>query len=135
MNFSTCIPLASIEAARPVFLIVMGIFLMVFAWRLSKCTAGWTARLIVSGALLLAFGYAVIMPLYAAGSIESFSALGRYHGSAATALAWQAVKLVVMNSGWLFFGLGLAMHAKIFTATAPRRKPTPPALASHGSVA
>lgn len=135
MNRGNISALASIEAVRPVFLIVMGIFLMVIAWRLSKRTEGWTARMIVSGALLLGFGYAVMMPLYESGCIERFSPLGRYHGSAATAIAWHSVKLVVMNSGWLVFGLGLAMHARIFTATAPRRKLTPPTLSSHGSIA
>lgn len=113
-------PLASIEAVRPVFMIVMGISLLVIAWRFSKCTHGWTTRMILSGALLLAFGYAVLLPLYEAGSIERLSPRGHYHGSAATAIAWHTVRLVAMNSGWLLFGLGLAMHAKVFTATPPR---------------
>ncbi len=123
MNYGNCLPLGSIEAVRPVFMIVMGIFLMVIAWRLCKCTEGWTARLIVSGALLLGFGYAVMMPLYDAGIIERFSPSGRYHGSGASAVAWHAVKLVVMNSGWLVFGLGLALHAKVF-APAPAKSQT-----------
>lgn len=135
MNYGVCLPLASIEAVRPVFMIIMGIFLMVVAWRLSKLTQGWTARLIVSGALLLGFGYAVMMPLYEAGRIERYSPRGHYHGNAATAIAWHSVKLVTMNSGWLLFGLGLAMHAQVFTATAPRRKALSPALAPHESVA
>ena len=86
MNYGNCLPLGSIEAIRPVFMIVMGIFLMVIAWRLCKCTAGWTARLIAAGALLLGVGYAVILPLYDAGFIERISPAGRYHGSAATAV-------------------------------------------------
>lgn len=135
MNYGNCLPLGSIEAIRPVFMIVMGIFLMVIAWRLCKCTAGWTARLIAAGALLLGIGYAVILPLYDAGFIERISPAGRYHGSAATAVAWHAVKLVAMNSGWLLFGLGLAMHAKVFAAPSPRRKTTSPALSPHESVA
>ncbi len=28
-----------------------------------------------------------------------------------TALGWHAVKLVVMNSGWLVFGVGLGLHS------------------------
>ncbi len=116
-------------------MIVMGIFLMLIAWRLSQSTSGWTARLIVAGALLLGFGYSVMMPLYEAGSIEPFSKMGRYHGSAANAIAWHSVKLVVMNAGWLIFGLGLALHAKVFTATSPHRKPATHPLAPHESVA
>ncbi len=127
--------LGSIEAVRPVFLIIMGVFLMVIAWRLAKCTSGWTARMIVAGALLLCFGYAVILPLYEAGFIERYSPRTRYHGSAATALAWQAVKLISMNSGWLFFGIGVAMHAKLFGTPAPRRATNPPTLTNHESVA
>jgi hypothetical protein len=125
MNDVMCLPLGSIEAIRPVFMIVMGIFLMIIAWRLCQLTSGWTARLIVSGALLLGFGYAVLMPLYEAGLIERFSPAGHYHGSGASALAWHTVKLLVMNSGWLIFGLGLAMHAKIFTPSPPPRKLSP----------
>ena len=131
-HFST---LASIEAARPVFLIVMGVFLMLIAWRLAKTSDTWTARLLVSGALLLGFGYAVIMPLYQAGVIESISARGHYHGSAATAVAWQSVKLVVMNFGWLIFGIGIAMHAKVFSAApAPFRQSKSHLLSSHESI-
>ncbi|MEO7097822.1 MAG: hypothetical protein ABI162_00560 [Luteolibacter sp.] len=128
-------PIGSIEAVRPVFMIVMGIFLMLFAWRLSKISSGWTARLIVAGSLLLGFGYAILMPLYEAGVIERYSSAGHYHGSAANAVAWQAVKLVAMNSGWLIFGLGIAMHAKLFSASSPRRSPNPPTVAKHESVA
>ena len=129
------LPLGSIEAVRPVFLIIMGVFLMVIAWRLSKCTSGWTARMIVAGALLLSFGYAVILPLYEAGVIERYSPRTHYHGTAATALAWQVVKLIAMNSGWLFFGIGVAMHVKLFGTPAPRRAPTPPARTNQESVA
>jgi hypothetical protein len=135
MNYGNCLPLGSIEAVRPVFMIVMGIFLMIIAWRLCKYTEGWTALLIAAGALLLGFGYAVMLPLYDAGIIERFSPAGRYHGSAATAVAWHSVKLVAMNSGWLLFGLGLAMHAKVFAAPSPRRTTTSPALFPHESVA
>lgn len=129
-------PLASIEAVRPVFLIVMGIFLMVIAWRLSKVSSGWAARMIVAGALLLGFGYAVMLPMYEAGMIESYSSRKiHYHGSEATALAWQAVKLVAMNCGWLFFGIGVAIHANLLSIPAPRRISPPPTLNSHESVA
>ena len=128
-------PLASIEAVRPVFMIVMGIFLMVIAWRLSKVSTGWTARMIVAGSLLLGFGYALLMPLYEAGLIERYSAAGHYHSSGANAVAWQAVKMVAMNSGWLIFGLGIAMHAKILGVPAPRRATPPPPRAKHDAVA
>ena len=65
------------------------------------------------------------MPLYQAGVIESVSPRGHYHGSAATAIAWQSVKLVVMNFGWLVFGLGIAMHAKVFSASPLRHARIP----------
>lgn len=112
--------LGSIAAVRPVFLIVMGVFLTLIAWRLAKTSGVWTARLLVAGALLLGFGYGVVMPLLEAGVIERYSPRGHYHGSAATAVAWHVVRMVVMNTGWLLFGLGLAMHAKIFNAPAQR---------------
>ncbi len=129
-------PLASIEAVRPVFMIIMGIFLMVIAWRLSKVSTGWASRLIVAGSLLLGFGYAVILPLYEAGVIERYAPQRmHYHGTAATALAWHAVKLVAMNCGWLIFGLGVAIHAKLLSFPAPRRAITAPTLISNESAA
>jgi hypothetical protein len=136
MNLIICFPLGSIEAIRPVFLIVMGVFLMIIAWRISQTSSDWTARLIVAGSLLLGFGYAVMLPLYQAGMIESYSPRRlHYHGEAATALGWHIVKLLTMNSGWLLFGIGIAMHAKLFTAPAPRKAVIPPTRASHESVA
>jgi hypothetical protein len=114
--------LGSIAAARPVFMIVMGIFMLLFAWRLAKTSNAWTSRILVAGALLLAFGYTLMLPLYEAGVLEAYSPLRhRYHGSAATALGWHVTKMVVMNTGWLVFGLGLAMHAKIFGSPSPGR--------------
>lgn len=135
MNSGFLLPLASIEAVRPVFMMVMGLFLIVIAWRLSKITSGWTARLIVSGALLLGFGYGVVVPMYEAGMIEPLSSRGLYKGSAEVAVAWHCVKLFVMNGGWLVFGLGVAMHARIFSPATPRRQPATSPLASHGSIA
>jgi hypothetical protein len=106
--------LGSIEAIRPVFMIVIGVFMLVVAWRLAKLSGGWTARLMVSGVLLLAFGYAVVMPMYEAGLIEKYSPKRLvYAGDAANAMAWHVVRLIVMNLGWLVFGLGFAMHAGV----------------------
>jgi hypothetical protein len=128
--------LGSITAARPVFMIVMGIFMLLFAWRLAKTSDAWTARILIAGALLLAFGYCLLLPLYEAGVLESYSPLRRhYHGSAANALGWHASKMAVMNLGWLVFGIGLAMHAKIFPAPSPRRPRQIPLTSPHEFVA
>ena len=129
-------PLASIEAVRPVFLIVMGVFLTIIAWRLAKASGIWTARLLIAGALMLGFGYAVLMPLYEAGILKYYSPKGHYHGNAAEVLGWHAVKIVVMNAGWLLFGIGVALHAKLLTSSKvtyriESRNPVP----SHESVA
>lgn len=118
--------MGSIEAMRPVFLIVMGVFMLIFAWRLAKNSDAWTSRLMMAGALMLAFGYALMLPLYEAGILEKY-APGRmtYEGSAAAAMGWHAIKLVVMNAGWLVFGIGLAMHAKLLSPSPvanPRRE-------------
>lgn len=129
------LPLASLAAVRPVFLIVMGVSLMLIAWRISKATSGWTARLIVSGSLLLGFGYALLLPMYEAGIIEPVSSLGIYRGTAEAAVAWNSVKLVVMNGGWLLFGLGVALHAQVFSPAPPRRQPATSPIAPHESIA
>lgn len=127
--------LGSIEAARPVFLIVMGVFLSVVAWRLAGTSGKWTARMLMAGALMLGFGYAVMMPLYEAGVIERFSPGGHQHGSAATALGWHVVKLVVMNLGWLFFGIGVALHANLLGSPAPRPRAHSRTHSPHESIA
>jgi len=114
----TAFALGSIEAVRPVYLIVMGVFLVLIAWRLAKTSGVWTSRTLMAGASLLGFGYVLILPMYEAGLIERLSPRGHYHGSEATAIGWHIVKLVVMNIGWLVFGLGVAMHAKILNSTA-----------------
>jgi hypothetical protein len=106
--------LASAGAFRPVFLIVMGAFLLLTAWRMTRGTTGWTPRILLAGALLLAFGYSVVMPLYQAGVLLPLSLVGQLPGNPTTAMVWHVIKLVAMNGGWLLFGLGLALHAGIF---------------------
>jgi len=127
--------LGSIEAVRPVFLIVMGVFLMLLGWRLAKTSGTWTARSLVAGALMLGFGYAVMMPLYEAKLIEPFSPKGHYHGAAASAVAWHVVKLMVMNLGWLLFGIGIALHANILGSPAPRPRVHSRNSSPHESIA
>lgn len=135
MSNGTFVALGSIEAVRPVFLIVMGVFLALIAWRLARTSGVWTARALVSGAILLGFGYAVMMPLYDAGVIEHYSTKGLYHGAASTALAWHAVKIVVMNFGWLLFGIGIALHANILGSPAPRPRMETRQISPHESIA
>lgn len=125
-------PLASIAAVRPVFMIVMGISLLIIACRLARAGDGWSARLIAGGAFFLSLGYAVVLPLAQAGKLPVLTSGGHFHGDPGLAVAWHAVKNVLMNAGWLMFGLGLALHARVFTAT-PRRTST--TRNSHGSVA
>lgn len=121
--------LGSLEAARPVFMIVMGVFMLLFAWRLAKVSDAWTSRLLMAGALMLAFGYSLLLPLYEAGLLEYYSpARLHYHTNAATVLGWHVTKMVIMNLGWLVFGLGLAMHARILASPvrqSPREIPLP----------
>lgn len=122
--------LSSIEASRPVFLIVMGASLAMVAWRLTRGASGWGPRLIASGAFLLCFGYSLLMPLYEAGVIERFRPDGHYHGDPATLLAWHLVKLFAMNTGWLLFGLGLAIHARVLSAGSTARPAAAPSVAT-----
>ena len=128
-------PLASIEAVKPVFMIVMGVFLMIIAWRLAKGLEGWSARLIVAGTILLGVGYTVVLPLYDAGVIPRYSLRPSALSSGPDAYAWNIVKTFVMNFGWLLFGLGLAIHARIFSTTSPGRKLSPPTPVTHESPA
>lgn len=112
------LPLASIDAMRPVFMIVMGLSLLFVAWRLTRQTSGWSSRVLMSGALLLALGYSLIIPLYQAQVIVPMSLLPFYPAAdAGTAMGWHLAKLVSMNGGWLLFGLGLALHARVFEST------------------
>lgn len=106
--------LASIDAFRPVFMIVMGAFLLLTAWRMTRGTTGWASRTLMAGALLLALGYSVLLPLYQAEVLVPLSMVGRIPADATVALGWHILKVVSMNAGWLLFGLGLALHAGIF---------------------
>lgn len=121
MQLPSFIPLASIEAMRPVFLIVMGAFLFLSAWRISQHADRWTARAMVSGALMLAFGYMIIRPMYETGHLRTYNEFLSAHPKAATWLAWTVVNMVVMNAGWLLFGAGLALHAGLIRF--PARRP------------
>ncbi|MGD7652935.1 MAG: hypothetical protein ACQCXQ_06950 [Verrucomicrobiales bacterium] len=125
MSFSHLPPLASIEAVRPVFLIVTGVFLAIIAWRIAKNSGIWTARTLISGAFMLCLGYAVILPGYAAGLIPTYHPAHQV-GDPANALAWIAVQQVVMNGGWLVFGFGIAMHAGLIRLPSFSRLPSLP---------
>jgi hypothetical protein len=117
--------LLSIEASRPAFMMVSGLFLLLVAWRLVQGKSGWSSRLTLAGALLLAFGYSVLVPLYQAGLIETFRPGRHIHGDPTIVLGWHVVKLFAMNAGWFMFGLGLALHARVF-AVRPAHSPHPP---------
>ncbi len=121
MSFPPILVLGSIDAIRPVFLIVMGLFLMIVAWRLCHSSTGWTARVIAAGALLLGLGYGLIVPMYHAGLIRPYSPAAPHQGDVSIAMAFHAVKILTMNGGWLLFGIGIAMHAKLLGKPAPRR--------------
>jgi len=109
--------LASTEAFRPVFMIVMGAFLLLTAWRMTRGTRGWAPHTLMAGAVLLTLGYSVVMPLYQAGVLIPLSMVGIVPVDPDHALAWHVVKVVSMNGGWLLLGLGLALHAGIFEST------------------
>jgi hypothetical protein len=91
-------------------MVVMGGFLLMIGWRLSQESRGWSARFLMAGTLLLAFGYVVILPMYEMGRIERI--FPGAHGDTAITVAWHVVKLFTMNAGWLLFGIGIAWHAR-----------------------
>ena len=126
--------LGSIEATRPVFLIVMGISLMMIAWRFAKKASGWSPRLMMAGAILLGFGYSILLPLYEAGKIGRYTSPVHFHGDEDLILAFHALKIFTMNVGWFLLGLGLAIHTKILTAP-PLKHPHPSPPSSHESAA
>ena len=71
--------------------------------------------MLVAGALMLAFGYGVVLPLYTARVLVPLNLVMFIpDADPATALGWHMVKLVSMNGGWFVFGLGLALHARLF---------------------
>ncbi|MBK1881866.1 hypothetical protein JIN85_05540 [Luteolibacter pohnpeiensis] len=112
--------LGSIAALRPVFYMVMGVSLMIFACRMAQRSNGWGMRIMLFGALALGLGYAVLLPMYEAGLIERITITAedmrtgdwveKFSGAA---LGWHAVKLVLMNLGWLAFGLGASIHVGV----------------------
>lgn len=138
MNGACFPPLASVEAVRPVFLIVMGVFILLVGWRLARTSGKWTARMLMAGALLLGFGYALLMPMYEAGVLLQYSPKAHSPLSAGSVLGWHIVKLMAMNTGWFLFGTGVAMHANILgspSARAPRVGAEETILSPHESAA
>ena len=128
------LPLASISAMRPVFMIIMGVFLLLTAWRITRGTTGWSPRILMAGATMLAFGYAVVMPLYQGGIVIPLSQVGVVPGDVSVALAWHVIKLVTMNGGWLVFGTGVALHAGFFETEKSSSPIQVPASPSHEPV-
>jgi len=117
-------------------MLVMGAFLLMLGWRLSRDAKGWSGRFLVAGTLLLAFGYVVIVPLYETGRIERIAPDVHVHGDTSIALAWHVVKLFTMNAGWLFFGIGIALHARVLASqSSPATSPNPILSPVHESVA
>lgn len=110
-------------------MILMGLVLLLVAWRLVRHHSGWPCRVLMAGALLLALGYGLVLPLYDAGVVVPFKFLNYYpQADAGTTLGWHLTKLLAMNGGWFLFGLGLAMHAGVFQSLrspAPSSLPTP----------
>jgi len=93
-------------------LLVMGICLVIVAWRLALTASGWDARLIVLGSLLLGLGYSVLLPLRESGLIAALRPPEHPRETTSLAFGWHTVEMAVMNGGWLLFGLGMARHAK-----------------------
>lgn len=100
-------------------MIVMGISLVIFSLRLASGAKTWPARLMMTGSLMLGFGYAVVLPAYEGGLIESIHSPHTVNLEAA--IMWHVIRLVTMNAGWLIFGIGVAMHANILPQPAPRK--------------
>lgn len=94
---------------------VMGLTLFLVAWRMTRRQRDWGSLALLSGAGLLAFGYSIVLPLYAAKIIIPAHMIA-YHldTSPVVAFCWHVAKLVAMNGGWLLFGVGLAHRAGIF---------------------
>lgn len=111
------------EAMRPVFLILMGLFLLLVAWRFARRNSGWPVRVIMAGAILLALGYSLILPLYDARVILPYKLIPYFPDrDPAAAIGWHLAKVFAMNGGWLLFGLGLALHARVFENLIPSRQ-------------
>ena len=83
---------------------------------------------------MLCFGYAILVPMYEAGIIEKFHPRAHLHDPA-TAMGWHAVKLVVMNAGWLVFGLGLGLHSGLIRMPAALKFPRTRTVSAHESIA
>jgi hypothetical protein len=113
-------------------MIVMGAFLLLTAWRMTRGTRGWTPRLILTGAGLLALGYSVLTPLYQAGIVVPLGRIGTIGTNPDVVILCHGLRLLAMNGGWLLLGLGLATHAGLFETArstapvqAPRRTTSP----------
>jgi len=114
------------------FLVVMGISLVIVAWRIALTASVANGRLIVVGSLMLGIGYAVLLPIHESGLVAALRPYAHSHAATAETYGLHTVELAVMNGGWLLFGIGMARHARVFGSPPPTRStPTihdPPSL-------
>ncbi|MCF7675902.1 MAG: hypothetical protein K9N23_08480 [Akkermansiaceae bacterium] len=124
--------LASFDLSRAPLLVVLGLALVIGTWHLINRNPGGGHRLMMTGALLLGIGYVVLLPLQESGLLAA-GGQGHGHESVIHSTAWQLVRLVVMNLGWLLLGGGLALHARSNRTLLRNDNPQPKD--SHESIA
>jgi len=106
--------LASFDYTRVPLMMLLGVALVIFTWRMLSHGEGRGRHLMMIGALLLGTGYAILFPLQDSGLLTPAQsglakAVDAHCGIIDTAML-DTAKMVVMNLGWLLFGGGLALR-------------------------
>lgn len=117
--------LASFDYTRVPLMMLLGVALVIFTWRMLSHGEGRGRQLMMVGALLLGCGYAILLPLQDSGLLTTAHGdhAGHDHGGMVDTAMLDTAKLVVMNLGWLLFGGGLAL--RVSANRAPLANPIP----------
>ncbi|MBN8460135.1 MAG: hypothetical protein J0M04_20090 [Verrucomicrobia bacterium] len=110
MKLHSPLMFASLDLSRVPLMMALGLALVVFTWRLAA-HARRGRGLLVSGALMLGLGYSVVLPLQDTGILNRGHE-GHSHEQLTDSTAWKVSRGILMNTGWLLLGSGLALQVR-----------------------
>lgn len=105
--------LGNIEAIRPVSFILAGIILMMTVWRIHKHMASVTSLILITGAVILAINFCIILPAYEAKLIIRTPQLYTHPNASVELIHMvETISNYTLNVGWFILGLGMTLLPK-----------------------
>lgn len=113
MNPACFTTLATLSAARPVALIIIGAFLLLTAWRIHQRQPSVAAKVLLLGSAFIAFNYCLLLPAYSAQWISAPEALVHNNKDPRYAYLLASIRDTGMNVGWFILGMGLVILPRV----------------------